>query len=234
MSLNNRYKPQYKYFLKLRENVQGNSKFFKFKRKKWGTLINRLTLSKPYKFFNHSLYQVSRNAKPLKNLHRSQLATKQRLNLFYGKLTNKYLKIISRRAFIKSKLKSIQQGAADFFLNSLETRLDTTIYRAHFVSSISTAKQWVTHGNVYVNNKKVFCSNYLLKQGDLVRISKKMHVTVQQTLLKSKLWPSPPIHLEIDFKTLSIYKTQDSSLIDLSGYFPFWLNLKGVLSNYKK
>lgn len=234
MSLNNRYRPQYKYFLKLRENIRGNIKFLNFKKKKWINLVSRLTLSKPYKFFNHNLYQVSRNAKPLKNLHRSQLATKQRLNLFYGKLTNKYLKAVSRKVFIKSKLKSTQHGASDLFLNSLETRLDTTIYRAHFVSSISTARQWVSHGNVYVNNNKVFSSNYQLKQGDLIRISKKMQSSVRQNLQKSNMWPRIPVHLEINFKTLSIYNTQNISLTDLSGYFPFWLNLKGVLSHYKK
>lgn len=234
MSLNNRHKPQYKYFLKLRENIRGNLKFLNFKKKKWNTLVTRLTLSKPYKFFNHNLYQVSRNAKPLKNLYRSQLATKQRLNFFYNKLTDKYFKKIARKSFIKSKLKSTNQGAADIFLNSLENRLDTTLYRSHFVPSISTAKQWIIHGNIYVNNKKVFSSNYSLKQGDLIKISKKKHLTVQQNLLQSKLWPRPPVDLEINFKMLSIYKTENLSLIDLSGYFPFWLNLKSVLSHYKK
>jgi len=234
MGLNNRYRPQYKYFLKLRENIRGNSKFLNFKKKKWSALVTRLTLAKPCKFFNHSLYRVSRNAKPLKNLHRSHLATKQRLNLFYGKLSNKYLKTVSRRAFLKSKLKSTQQGASDVFLNSLETRLDTTLYRTHFACSVSAAKQWITHGNIYVNNKKVFSSNYLLKQGDLIKISKKLHSTIRYNLVKSKLWPRPPTHLEINFKILSIYNTKTVLLFDLSSYFPFWLNLKAVLSHYKK
>jgi ribosomal protein S4 len=234
MGLNNRYRPQYKSFLKLRENIRGNSKFLNFKKKKWGALVTRLTSLNPYKFFNHSLYQVSRNAKPLKNLHRSNLATKQRLNLFYGKLSDKYLKTVSRRASFKSKLKSTQQGASDLFLNSLETRLDTTLYRAHFVNSVNTAKQWITHGNVYVNNKRITSSNYLLKQGDLIQISSKLHLAIRHQLLKSKLWPRPSTHLEINFKILSIYNNKVISLSNLVGYFPFWLNLKALLSHYQK
>jgi len=233
MSSNNRYRPQYKYILKLRENVKGDSKIFNFKKKKWSALVARVTSSHSYKFFNHSLYRVSRNAKPLKNLYRSQLATKQRLNFFYGKLTDKYLKTVSRRSFVKSKLKSTQQAAVDLFLNSLETRLDVSIYRSYFTSSISTAKQWITHGNVYVNNNKVFSSNYSLKQGDLIQVSKKMHCIIQQNVFQSKLWPRPPVHLEINFKVFHIYKIQNISFINLCGSFPFWLNLKSVLSHYK-
>jgi ribosomal protein S4 len=234
MGLNNRYKPQYKYFLKLRENVNNNTKFFSFKRKKWNLLVSRLVAAKQYRFFNHNLYKVSRNAKPLKNLYRSNLATKQRLTFFYGKLSDKYLKVLSRKAFIKSKLKSTRQGAADIFLNSLETRLDTILYRANFVCSVSTAKQWIVHGNVYVNNKRILSSNYLLKTGDLIKISKKLHPIVRQNLIKSKFWPYPPIHLEINFKTLSIYNIRSISVADLVSSFPFWLNLKAILSHYKK
>ena len=47
---NRRYKPQYKYFLNLRENVNNNPKLFKFKKKKWKNLVQRLINLRKKKF----------------------------------------------------------------------------------------------------------------------------------------------------------------------------------------
>jgi len=234
MRSNLRYKPTYKYFQKLRENIKGNEKLLNFKKKKWLNLIKRLTLSKPYLFFNHNVRQISRNAKPFKNLYRSQLAAKQRLNIYYGKSTNNQLKKLSRVSFIKSKLKSCKKSNSELFLNSLETRLATVLFRAHFVPSINTARQLITYGNVYVNNKKIYSCNFLLKSGDLIQVSKKLHSTIKNNILKSKMWPLIPLHLDINFKILSIYFLNNVDIVNLSGHFSFWLNVKNIVSFYKK
>jgi small subunit ribosomal protein S4 len=229
-----RYKPIYKYFQKLRENIYNNEKLLKFKKKKWSNLVKRLTLAKPYLFFNHNVRQISRNAKPLKNLYRSQLATKKRLNIYYGKFTNNQLKKLSRESFYKSKLKSCKKSNSELFLNSLESRLSTVLFRAHFVPSINTARQLITYGNVYVNNKKIYSCNFLLKSGDLIQISKKFHPVIKNNILKSKMWPLIPLHLEVNFKILSIYFVNNADIFSLSGHFPFWLNIKNIVSFYKK
>jgi len=234
MRSNNRYTPIYKYFQKLRENITGNIKLLKFRKKKWATLNKRVSLSKPYKFFNHNLYQISRNARLLKNVYRSQLATKQRLSIYYGKLTNSKLKALSRSSFIKSRLKNADKNASEFLLNALETRLDTILYRSHFVSSINMARQFITHGNIYVNKKKVYSTNFLIKQGDLIQISKKLHNLVKINILKSLLWPLVPVYLEINFNILSIYFIHNVVSKDVIGLFPFWLNFKNIISFYKK
>lgn len=234
MHSNLRYKPLYKHFQKLRENIIGNKKLLNFKKKKWVSLVKRLTLSKPYLFFNHNVRQISRNAKPLKNLYRSQLAAKQRLNFYYGKFTNSQLKKLSRVSYTKSKLKSCKKSNSELFLNSLETRLATVLFRSHFVPSINTARQLITYGNVYVNNKKVYSCNFLLKSGDLIQVSKKLHPIVKNNILKSKMWPLLPLHLDVNFKILSIYFVNDVDILSLSGHFSFWVNVKNIVSFYKK
>jgi ribosomal protein S4 len=234
MRSNLRYKPIYKYFQKLRENIQGNEKLLNFKKKKWGNLVKRLTLSKSYSFFNHNVRQISRNAKPLKNLYRSQLAAKQRLNIYYGKFTNNQLKKLSRVSYTQSKLKSCKKGNSELFLHSLETRLATVLFRSHFVSSINTARQLITYGNVYVNNKKIHSCNFLLKSGDLIQISKNLHPIIKKNILKSKMWPLIPLHLDVNFKILSIYFINSVDIFNLSGHFSFWLNVKNIVSFYKK
>jgi ribosomal protein S4 len=234
MRSNLRYKPIYKYFQKLRENIKGNEKLLNFKKKKWVNLVKRLTLAKRYLFFNHNVRQISRNAKPLKNLYRSQLAAKQRLTIYYGKFTNNQLKKLSRISYTKSKLKSCKKSNSELFLNSLETRLATVLFRAHFLPSINTARQLITYGNVYVNNKKIYSCNFLLKSGDLIEVSKKLHPIIKNNILKSKMWPLIPLHLQIDFKTLSIYFVNSVDIFNLSGHFSFWVNVKNIVSFYKR
>jgi len=244
MRSNTRYKPIYKYFQKLRENVCGTVKLLNFKKKKWANLIKKLTPLKKkfgrsksfsfrYAFFNHNALQISRNPKPFKNLYRSQLAAKQRLNIYYGKLTNNQLKKLSRVTFIKSKLKIYDQDNSALFINSLESRLSSVLFRTHFVSNVNTARQWITYGNIYVNQKKITSCNFLLKSGDLVEVSNKLHPIIKANILKSKVWPVVPLHLEINFKILSIYFVNNVDISNLSGHFPFWLNLKNIVLLYK-
>src|SRR5882672_10779142 len=52
----------------------------------------------------------------------------------------------------------------------LERRLDTVVYRAKFVATMFAARQFINHGHVKVNGRRVNISSYKLKPGDLVEI----------------------------------------------------------------
>jgi len=52
----------------------------------------------------------------------------------------------------------------------LERRLDTAIFRALFASSTRQARQFVTHGWVKVNGKKMKHPSYLLNPGDMFSV----------------------------------------------------------------
>lgn len=52
----------------------------------------------------------------------------------------------------------------------LERRLDTAIFRAMFASSVRTARQFVVHGHVKVNGKKIKYPGYLLNPGDMFSV----------------------------------------------------------------
>jgi len=141
---------------------------------------------------------------------------------------------LSRVCFAKSKLKSCQQDDSALFLNSLESRLATVLFRSHFVLSINTARQLISYGNIFVNNKKICSPNFLLHKGDLVQVSKKVYPIVKKNILKSKFWPVVPLHLEINFKILSIYFVNTVDVLNLVGHFSFWLNVKNIMFFYKK
>jgi small subunit ribosomal protein S4 len=54
------------------------------------------------------------------------------------------------------------------FLISLESRLDTIIYRLHFVNSIGQARQYINHGKITVNGRILNKPSYRLKHNDVV------------------------------------------------------------------
>ncbi|KAM3423551.1 hypothetical protein BST61_g979 [Cercospora zeina] len=56
----------------------------------------------------------------------------------------------------------------------LERRLDTAIHRALFASSVSQARQFVVHGFVKVNGKKMIYPGYQLNPGDMFSVEPEM------------------------------------------------------------
>lgn len=233
---NRRYKPQYKYFLNLRENVNNNPKLFKFKKKKWKNLVQRLINLRKKKFnktyFSHASYQLTRNAKPLRNGFRLFLATKKRLNLFYGKFAETKFKSEFNEASIEAKKTLSRRRKEDLFLSKLETRLDTILFRSHFLHSFRHIRQVISHGKVFVNGNKMVNYGYLVKPGDVITIETKIHSLVKNHLVETKFQGLVPCYLQISYKTLTIIMVQEINISYLSHLFPFWVNLKNIFYNY--
>jgi|NorSeaMetagenome_1021524.scaffolds.fasta_scaffold01506_6 small subunit ribosomal protein S4 len=233
---NRRYKPQYKYFLNLRENVTDNSKLLKFKKKKWKNLIQRLFNIRRRKYnktyFSHASYQITRNAKPLRSGFRSFLATKKRLNLFYGRFTESKFKSEFEKASIDAKKISGLKRKEDLLISTLESRLDTILFRSYFLSSFRHIRQLISHGKILVNGKKTANYNYLVKPGDIITLDFKIHSLVKNTLLKAKLQRIIPSYLQVSYKTLTIIMVKEINISYLAQLFPFWVNLKNIFYNY--
>ncbi len=58
-------------------------------------------------------------------------------------------------------------------LQLLERRLDTVVYRMGFARTIMQARQFVNHGHIMVNGKKVNIPSFLVTSGDVVEIKQK-------------------------------------------------------------
>ena len=96
-----------------------------------------------------------------------QLRAKQKLKGYYGDITEKQFKRIYKDA---DKMRG-DTGA--FLVGLLESRLDALVYRSKFVPTIFSARQFVNHGHVTVNGKKVNIPSYRVKVGDVVEIREK-------------------------------------------------------------
>jgi small subunit ribosomal protein S4 len=231
----NRFIPYYKTFVKTGENIKDSRKILKFKKQKWNFLLNllsrKLRFFKKYKPKNQLQYFVSRN--PTKwhefreGRYRNMLIVFRRFLLFYGYLTKKKMRVYIKQAIKSSKKTSINSS----FLKTLESRLDVVLYRTKFCKSIKTARQIITHKGVLVNNKQINIHSYILKNGDLVTIQKKYHKKTERHIAVSPIWPIPPKHLIINYKTFQFI----FSKIDKNTYstdFNFNLNLEKLLVDY--
>ena len=53
----------------------------------------------------------------------------------------------------------------------MECRLDAIVYRMKFVPTVFASRQFVNHGHVRVNGKKVNIPSYMVKEGDVVEMA---------------------------------------------------------------
>ena len=95
-----------------------------------------------------------------------RLREKQKLKRIFG-LTEKQF----RNNFIKS---TKQRGVTGHnLISNLERRLDNVVYRLGLLSSRNEARQYVNHGHILVNEKKVTIPSYVVSIDDTISIREK-------------------------------------------------------------
>lgn len=94
----------------------------------------------------------------------TQLKAKQKLKGYYGS--------ISERQFRKYYAEAVRMkgDAGENLIGLLERRLDAVIYRAKFVPTVFAARQFVNHGHIRVNGRRVNIASYQVKPGDVVEV----------------------------------------------------------------
>ena len=93
-----------------------------------------------------------------------QLRAKQKLKGYYANITEKQFRGIYDEA---SRRKG---NTSENLIGLLECRLDAVVYRSKFVPTPWAARQFVNHGHVLVNGKRVNIASYRCKAGDVVEV----------------------------------------------------------------
>jgi small subunit ribosomal protein S4 len=126
-----------------------------------------------------------------------QLRAKQKLRGYYGNISEKQFHRVYQDA-IRMKGDS---GAN--LIGLLESRLDAMIYRAKFVPTVFAARQFVNHGHVKVNGRRVTIPSYRVKVGDLVEVkekSKQMALVIEATGLGER---DVPDYIDVDHNKMT-------------------------------
>jgi len=142
----------------------------------------------------------------------TQLKAKQKVKGYYGN--------ISERQFHKyyQEAVRIRGDSSAILIGLLERRLDALVYRAKFVPTVFAARQFVNHGHLTVNGRRVNIPSYQVNVGDEIMIresSRKLAILEQAKEFASH--QNSPGWLEIDRdnfkgKVLSLPKREEIQL----------------------
>jgi small subunit ribosomal protein S4 len=126
-----------------------------------------------------------------------QLRAKQKLKGYYGNLTEKQFARTYQDAAKK------RGNTAETLIALLESRLDAIVYRAKFVPTVFASRQFVNHGHVMVNGKRVNIASYRVKAGDVVQVRERSRnmALVLEAIQSSER--EVPDYIEVDPKALS-------------------------------
>src|ERR1019366_1893638 len=96
-----------------------------------------------------------------------QLRAKQKLKGYYAN--------ISERQFhgIYVEAGRMKGDTGENLIGLLERRLDTVVYRAKFVATMFAARQFINHGHIKVNGRRVNIPSFRVKVGDVVEVKEK-------------------------------------------------------------
>ena len=236
----NRFKPVFKQFIKLRENVQNRKKVLKFKKKKWQSFLkfytSKLRNFKKFKPLDQSKYFVTKHGTRgvgYSKRFRDTLQAGKRLRVFYGGLLKKYFKkkikiTLNKKKSNSRKFTELGGKVLQFF----ESRLDTVLYRAKFAPTMRSARQLILHGKVYVNQTRVKTKAYTLKHGDIVSLSLDCLELYEGHIIDSIKWAIPPKYLIINYRTLQIFFLSNIKSTNMANEFLFNLRLQKILVNY--
>lgn len=125
-----------------------------------------------------------------------QLKEKQKLKGYYGNIGERQFRRVYQEAVRR------KGDTSENLVGLLERRLDAMVYRMGVVPTVFASRQFVSHGHVLVNGKRVNIPSYQLKEGDEVSVrekSKQMELVVVSLQNPERTVPE---YIEFDEKSV--------------------------------
>jgi small subunit ribosomal protein S4 len=155
-----------------------------------------------------------------------QLRAKQKLKGYYAN--------ISERQFhgIYVEATRLKGDSGEHLIGLLERRLDTVVYRAKFVPTMFAARQFINHGHIKVNGKRVNIASYKLKPGDVVEVkesSKQLALVLEANALAER---DVPDFIEADHSKQTAKFTRIPNLSEVP--FPVMMEPHLIVEYYSR
>ena len=138
-----------------------------------------------------------------------QLAAKQKLKGYYGNIGEKQF----RRYYQEATRRRGDTG--ENLIEELERRLDAVVYRSKFVPTVFAARQFVNHGHVLVNGKRVNIPSYKVKDGDEVQVKPKSRELPLVLEAISSVERELPDYIEVTLKDMKATFLRGPKLADV-------------------
>jgi small subunit ribosomal protein S4 len=97
------------------------------------------------------------------SIYQTQLRAKQTCKRYYGVREGQFRRYVD-------KANRAPGITGEELLSLLERRLDNVVYRLGFAGTRAQARQFVNHGHVTVDGKKVDIASYLVKPGEAIAV----------------------------------------------------------------
>ena len=155
-----------------------------------------------------------------------QLKAKQKLRGYYGNISERQFRGIYTEAI------RMKGDSGAHMIGLLERRLDAIIFRAKFVPTVFAARQFINHGHVKVNGRRVNISSYKLKPGDAIEVkesSKQLTVVLEAAQLAER---DVPDYLEVDHSKMTAKYARIPHLSDVP--FPVQMEPHLIVEFYSR
>lgn len=92
---------------------------------------------------------------------------KQKLKGYYGNISEKQFHRYYEEAVRRSG------DTSENLIGILERRLDAVVYRMKFVPTVFSSRQFINHGHIKVNGRRVNIPSFLVRDGDVIEVREK-------------------------------------------------------------
>ncbi len=155
-----------------------------------------------------------------------QLRAKQQLKGYYGNVTERqfqryYQEAVRRRG-----------DTGENLIEILERRLDAVVYRMKFAVTPFAARQFVSHGHVLVNGRRVNIPSYLVKDGDVIEVKPKSKQLVSVLEAVQSGERDVPDYIEVDHSAMKGRYIRGPKLADVP--YPVQMQPNLVVEYYSR
>jgi small subunit ribosomal protein S4 len=139
----------------------------------------------------------------------TQLKAKQKLKGYYGSISEKQFRRIYTEAI------RMKGDSSANLIGLLERRLDAVVYRSKFVPTPFAARQFVNHGHVKVNGRRVTIPSFKVKPNDVIEVkdaSKQLTIVLEAAASPER---DVPDYIEVDHTKMTAKYVRVPTLQDV-------------------
>ena len=156
----------------------------------------------------------------------TQLMAKQKLKGYYGNISEKQF----RKYYAEASRR--KGDTSENLIGLLERRLDAVVYRMKFVPTVFAARQFVNHGHVKVNGKRVNIPSYQVREGDVIEVKDKSREMPLVLLAIESSERDVPDYMDVNHKKLSGTFVRTPKLADVP--YPVQMEPNLVIEFYSR
>ena len=155
-----------------------------------------------------------------------QLNAKQKLKGYYGSISEKQF----RRDYKEAAKR--RGDTSEHLIGILERRLDAVVYRMKFVPTVFASRQFVNHGHIKVNGRKVNIPSYLVKEGDVIEVREKSREIPMVLEAVASAERDTPEYMDVDHKAMKGTFVRTPKLADVP--YPVQMEPNLVVEYYSR